>query len=83
LEECRPGKGQQAVPQACLKKGALVPGTRGTPQYLLLGNQVKTGPGGAGLQARLAKKSFLFGHLFFNITNAFAPKNGWGMLVYA
>ena len=29
------------------------------------------------------KKSFLFGHLFFNIKKSFAPKNGWGMLVYA
>ena len=26
---------------------------------------------------------FLFGHLFLNIKTSFAPKNGWGMLVYA
>jgi len=39
--------------------------------------------GGQLVQARRLKKSFLFGHLFFNITNVFSPKNGWGMLVYA
>ena len=33
------------------------------------------------IQARLAKKSFLFGHLFFNIKSSFAPKNGRDMLV--
>ena len=30
------------------------------------------------LQARLAKKSFLFGHLFFNITNVFCAKKRVG-----
>ena len=30
------------------------------------------------------RKTFLFGHLFLNITNVFcAPKNGGGMLIYA
>ena len=32
--------------------------------------------------ARLAKKCFLFGHLFFDSQTSLAPKNGWGMLVY-
>ena len=36
------------------------------------------------LQARLAKNGFFFGHLFFQYKQtSFAPKNGWGMLVYA
>ena len=39
------------------------------------------------IQARLVvirKKSFIFGHAFFSIKQtSFAPKNGWGMLVYA
>ena len=32
------------------------------------------------VQARLAKKSFLFGHLFFNITNVFCAKKRVGHL---
>ena len=35
------------------------------------------------IQAGRPKKSFLFGHLFLNITNIFCAKNGWDMLVYA
>ena len=35
------------------------------------------------LQAGRPKKRFLFGHLFFNITNVFCAKKRGGMLVYA
>ena len=35
------------------------------------------------VQAGRPKKRLLFGHLFFNITNVFCAKHGWGMLVYA
>ena len=38
------------------------------------------------LQVAWPRKAFyfkLFGHLFFNTTNVFCAKNGWGMLVYA
>ena len=42
----------------------------GSLQYLLLNILV--------LQAGLAKKSFFFGHLFFNITNVFCAKKRVG-----
>ena len=34
------------------------------------------------MEARLVKKSFLFGHLFLNITNIFCAKKGGGTCLY-